>query len=182
MKYLIVEPHADDAFLSLGHHLGKVWRGNTDCAIVTLFPETVRRAEEGQAFAFAVGCEYFTKNAETEQPFDTLKRVVKHFNPDQIVGPLGIQHPQHVEVHHMIRGLVKRSVAWYYLDTPYQLKLKNADAVNTALFGTTPVSYATCPATKWKHVPLFRSQAKFFHFNPPEHLARAPELIVERLP
>lgn len=182
MNLLVIEPHADDAFLSLGYHLSTLWRGVHQCAIYTLFPETEQRAREAAAYAKSVGAvSYYRKQHLTEAEAPTvaalrndIKAITFLFEAQMVVGPLGIQHEQHV-----LTAAALLPGALRYLDTPYCAKIKNGDAVREMLLHKSIESFAIPPLSKFRACDLFKSQAKFFYFNPPESLARSPEVIVK---
>jgi hypothetical protein len=182
MNLLVIEPHADDAFLSLGYHLSTLWRGLHTCAIYTLFPETQQRAREAAAYAKHVGAvSYYRKQHLTETAPPTraalqkdIATVINVFGAERVVGPLGIQHEQHLAT---AEALPPGSLR--YLDTPYCAKIKNGDAVREMLLRKSIESFAIPPLSKFRACELFKSQAKFFYFNPPESLARSPEVVVQ---
>jgi hypothetical protein len=68
----------------------------------------------------------------------------------------------------------------YYLDQPYAIIQKNGELVTDLLAGREVVSYRKPGIRKYRHIPLFKDQAKFYHYNPPEKLVQTCELIVGR--
>lgn len=181
-RIVVVEPHADDAFLSLGGHIERWVADGHAVTIATVF-DCRRRADDAERYARAVGArpvalrhpEHGGTLAEVPAPalpdgcLDDVRA-----DADRLVLPLGVQHPEH----RAVAGLAEPG-DWRYLDTPYQLKQKNADEVAAALWGRTIVSYLRPGLRKWRHINAFADQAMFFYRNPPRHLVRAEELIVQ---
>lgn len=89
-----------------------------------------------------------------------------------VVGPLGLQHPEHLAV----AGAVSADAS--YVEIPYAYKTSMAAATSAALTGRTMVSWMRPNARKWRHHGLFKTQAKFFYFNPPTEMAGFAEVIV----
>ena len=178
---VVVEPHPDDAFLSLGWHLEHVWR-NTERWIVSVYANT-QRAAEGQAYATSVGAQYLCLGLDESRmdsaaspirPVAELEDVLSRFRGAVWYFPLGLQHPDHLRV------AASRPVgAMRYLDTPYQCKQKLAEDLQRKVEGMGVVSLCYPGLRKWRHIPLFKSQAKFFHFNPKESLKGVPETVLE---
>jgi len=191
MSFIILEPHADDAFLSLGGHIEKWRASNVPVSIITVFSKTRKRAEDAKAYAKAVdalwiGFPFSEDREKPEKDRKSLTRVLAStFAPfgseAKIIAPLGIYHPEH----RMLRSVVEDVMLGlpfpllYYLDQPYASVMKNADETHAKLEGKTVASYLRPRATKYRHVKLFKDQAKFFYFNPPEKLAANIELIVK---
>lgn len=191
---VIVEPHADDAFLSLGGHLLAWQAQGRRTAIVTVFPQTERRAREGRAYADSVEALYSVCTADLddgpEALADELTEVLhttfgllgtKRGESNAIVvGPLGLKHPEHRLVFDAIDSWVTHlpELVAFYVDTPYQTVQRNGLDVLHKMVGRRVLSFYMPPVAKWKAVPIFKSQAKFFHFNAPERLRRVPEIIL----
>lgn len=179
MKIGIVEPHPDDAYLSLGHHLEKLWTEH-ELTIITVFCNE-KRAKEAQAYADKIKVSSIVLGLE-ESPMDgntrpgiitPLKLTLEAQKFDQLVFPLGLQHPDHRSV-----AATRTPGCWRYVDTPYQCKQKVQEELRTKLDGREIVSVAYPTKVKWRHIPIFKSQSKFFYFNDME--AYAPcELIVK---
>jgi hypothetical protein len=181
----IVEPHADDAFLSLGGHI-EAWRGHLDVRIVTVYSGTRRRARDAEAYAHAVGAQWLGLGAIEKQGKGAaaLRAAAKLLSDGGIViVPLGIRHPEHKEVRDAAEALLAADESLfcpqYYLDQPYAATQSNGLEVNQRLARASVVSYLRPRAKKYRHIKLFKDQAKFFHFNPAEKLQYNIELIVE---
>ena len=185
----IMEPHADDAFLSLGGHIEEWVRTGSDVWILTVFSGTRKRGREAEAYAQAVGAKWMGAGCVEGQPL--LPGVLNAMGGDLEPGsqyllpgvlyllPLGIAHPEHVGVREMVESLVLRNRIAYYLDQPYALTQKNGPRITELLLGKQVVSYRKPGIRKYRHVPIFKDQAKFYHYNPPAKLVQACELIVK---
>jgi len=188
---IVVEPHADDAFLSLGGHLD-AWRKAGDATIiVTVFSGTRKRSRDAQDYARAVDAAWYglglieglAGEAEIKERWkDWVARIQAWRNRGlvTIYLPLAIRHPEHKMVRNAIaytRGESK-SVVQFYLDQPYAATQSNGPEVVGLLEGKIIASYLKPHAKKYRHFTLFKDQAKFFHFNPPAKLVGNIELIV----
>lgn len=188
---VVVEPHADDAYLSLHQHLVDWKRAGKTVYIVTVFSGTRKRARDGQAYADAVGVNWVglgfdefaeedKRNAYLNTPFDPLVGSLSllHSVEDvQVIGPLGIQNPDHKAVSEWLKPLA----AHLYTEIPYYTKLKNEEEVNGLMAGKTVVSIKKPKHYKGddKYWKCFKDQAKFFHFNPPESYKDVPEILLK---
>lgn len=184
MKLLIVEPHPDDAFLSLGWHLKKLWPDKgTECSILTVYHDD-RRGKEAERYAESVKARWFGLGLDESKMLSETEKVGKvtelktwldeHGGEfSRVVFPLGLQHPDHLRV-----AATRPPGAWRYLDTPYCHKLKLQELVWDKSEGMAVVSMTFPPKHKWKAKDIFKSQAKFFYYN--ENLAeyRAPEVVL----
>lgn len=168
---LVVEPHADDAFLSVGQHIEEWVKAGVAVTILTVFSGTRKRAEDAQKYAQAVGASWVGLGFVEGEPTRGHPTIPFH---TQIVLPLGLTHPEHVAV----RKALEEPGAWYYLDQPYAITQKNGELVTELMVGRPVVSYRKPGARKYRHIPLFKDQAKFYHYNPPEKLIQTCELIV----
>lgn len=183
MRIIVVEPHADDAFLSVGWHLQKLWEG-IDKTIITVFSDP-RRTKEANSYAEAVGATSVVLGlAEAKMLSGEKSRAIQPLREwlnenlqesDQVYFPLGLQHPDHISV-----ALTRPAGAYRYLDTPYQAKLKLSEELLKKAPGMSIQSICFPPKNKWKHIPLFKSQAKFFHFNQDLKESKLPEIILCR--
>ena len=99
--YWLIEPHADDVFLSLHQHIVSRWK-DIPKTIVTVFADH-RRQREAAVYARAVGCSHISLGL-TES--GSLKSTAPAIPPitdwdlsirttDQLIFPLGLQHPDH---------------------------------------------------------------------------------------
>lgn len=182
----IIEPHADDAFLSLGSHIEAWRRLRQQVAIVTVFSGTRRRGDDAQRYARAVGAEWLGLGAR--EPDDGgrrgdgaralagLPRGYRGASGVTVLVPLAIAHPEHVEVRRAAEDL--GLCPWYYLDQPYAATQKHGEHTSLLLGGKVVCSFRPGSRRKYRHIPLFRDQGRFFHYNPVERLERLPELIV----
>lgn len=183
-KIVVVEPHSDDAFLSLGWHLEKIWE-ELEKVIITVYSSPVRE-REARSFAYTVGAEHISMELEgskMENDWDGktvpgLLTLIYRTGYDHIIFPIGLQHPDHLAVAATERLLQQNNV-YQYLDTPYQTKFKLADEVLEKTRGMVIDSICYPPKKKWRHSKLFESQAKFFHYNPMENL-KIPEMVLVR--
>lgn len=170
MKILVVEPHADDAYLSVGWHVESLWAEH-QVAILTVYSDEKRDAES-KVWADKVGADHTSlglplTNMAEEYDGTTEPKLLEFCTTtawDVLVIPVGLQHPDHIKT----RETLKHLQAWHYLDTPYCSKIKNAEEMNEALQGSQIVSIAMPHGRKWRHIPLYKSQSKFFYFTKPD--------------
>lgn len=183
MHIVVVEPHPDDAFLSLGWHLEKIWQGE-ERTILTVFSNG-RRAAEASQYASAIGAGHLCLGLP-ETPLDNLgapyerrpvpglAKAVFGLKPDLLAIPLGLQHPDHKNVRAAL-DLRKQPMA-YYFDTPYMGKKKLADELLSKARGMRILSIVYPSARKWKHIKVFKSQGSFFYFERPDQKT-FPEIL-----
>lgn len=178
-KILVVEPHPDDAFLSLGWHLEKLWAAE-DRTILTVFSNEVR-SREAERYAEAIGARSEVLGLEESKmlevrdprPLPEVARFLREEEWDVVVFPVGIQHPDHLDVAEAApRG------SWRYLDTPYQTKQKLGEEMRLAVLGKVVRSIAWPSRLKWRRSSVFKSQAKFFHYNEGLVTSLLPEIVV----
>jgi hypothetical protein len=184
---IVVEPHADDAFLSLGQHL-EDWAPYQLIYIITVYSGNPRRAEEAYRYARKIGVQWVGMGyneaggyrravpapIESGKIAELINQIVAR-RPHDVLFPLALTHPEHKEVFsHRVPG------SHFYLDMPYAMVQKNKDAVQQALQGSRVWSFRKPTARKWRHVPIFKTQSKFFYYNPPEKLRETFELIVDK--
>lgn len=185
---VVVEPHADDAFLSCGG-LIETWVKRGDLVtIMTVYSGTRKRAEDAKAYARAVGAQWvglgFEEKGNAREngaaPCSLTEEQAKFLSSSITLLPLGIGgHPEHQEVRDTFSKAYGGNKTFYYVDQPYASKLKNQDELGKRLQGTTVMYIYRPPARKYRHVPLFKDQAKFFHFNPAQELElKGFELVV----
>lgn len=179
MHIVVIEPHPDDAFLSLGWHLEHIW-ANHNRTIVSVYANE-KRSKEASHYAHAIGASSISMGLEESRmdsggpivPERALDKLLSDLPCDHLVFPIGLQHPDHLRVKAVAWG-----GSWFYLDTPYQTKQKLQEDLATATSGKNIVSICYPSTRKWRHIPIFQSQSKFFHFNPMKGLC-IPEIIVE---
>ena len=175
-RLVVIEPHADDAFLSLGGHIIR-WRNEGfNVHIITVIPQTPKRAREAAQYAEFAGASW--EEYKTTSTWGTLWE-----GDQQVILPLAMQHPEHIQVREAFEKANPWlwDKVWYYFDIPYSGKQKNSDRTRELSQGMRMVSYLQPGMLKFKPaVPIFKTQAKFFHFNPPEKLKMIPEIIIQR--
>jgi hypothetical protein len=187
---VVIEPHADDAYLSLHQHMVDWIKEGKKVVIATVFSGTRKRAKDAAAYAAAIGAEWagfeLTEGLEVS-PLDSVEfglpghlGMLYGLGDVTIVSPLGIQHPEHKAVRAWIRAGNPEGSEFCYVEIPYYLKLKNQVEVNFLLQNLIMVSLRKPKHYKAdeKYWKCFKDQAKFFHFNPPEGYKDIPEMIV----
>lgn len=184
MKIVVVEPHPDDAFLSLGHHLQTIWKQH-ELLIITVYADA-RRTKEAQAYAYAIGAQSLVLGLTESNMADTGKvrrvpELVEALEPleswDLLYLPLGLQHIDHKRVA-ASQPIPKTSKLRRYLDTPYQTKQKLAEELQTLSKGLVIESIVFPGQRKWKHIDIYKSQAKFFHYNEGLKTSKLPEITL----
>lgn len=181
MRILVVEPHPDDAYLSLGWHLENLWV-DRHRLIVSVYCDK-RRSAEAAVYAETIGadssCLGLPESRMDSDP-GRLRRIPElleyldhEIQPDdEVLFPLGLQHPDHLRV-----AASRTPGAFRYLDTPYQAKQKLGTELLKKAAGMSIRSIIYPGARKWRHSAIFKSQAKFFYYNRPESL-RMPEIVL----
>lgn len=189
---VLVEPHADDIYLSCHQHAVDWVKEGKVVVIVTVFSGTRKRARDGTSYADAIGATWIglgfdefaepdIRNAYLNTPFDCLPgnlSLIYEASEVQVVSPLGIQNPDHQAVREWLKA--SNDQLRYYAEIPYYTKLKNQEEVNGLIVGKVIDSIKKPKHTKAdeKYWKCFKDQAKFFHFNPPESYKDIPELLV----
>jgi hypothetical protein len=168
MKICIIEPHADDAFLSVGGHIETVWKED-DVIIVTVFSGTRKRAHDARDYAEAVKSSWMGLGWVEGEGID-LSLSAPLPKVDRYILPLGVQHPEHILVRSEIERVFPENIYEYYVDQPYAQKVSNSKDVTNRLQGMCLTSHVRPNARKYRHIPLFKDQAKFFHYNPADVL------------
>lgn len=181
---VVVEPHADDAFLSVGG-LMELWiETGMPVTILTVYSGTRKRAVDAKAYANAIGAKWVGLGGvefgsmKPGDPAGTLPPVPQPlFEGATVLLPLGIGgHPEH----HAVRDLFHDALVapalggedvtmWgmpvlYYVDQPYATKLKNQEELDGTLTERKIFAIMRPGARKYRHVKLFKDQAYFF-FN-----------------
>lgn len=180
----VVEPHADDAFLSLGWHMEEWIKEGRLVRILTVYSATRRRGREAAYYASTIGAEWRglgfieasngLRGPARPLPEDTRERIERESRPGaQIIMPLAVRHPEHLEVDRFARAGDLR-----YLDSPYHAVTKNSAEISAKLLGREVVSFRKPMKRKYRHAAIFKDQSRFFHYNPPDKLDRCVELIV----
>lgn len=184
----VIEPHADDAFLSLGGHIEQWVRRGIFVTIVTVFSGTRKRARDAKSYADAVGVNWVglglvEGGVRAPHLNEEVKRFVvsRDFHQTFLL-PLGILHPEHKAVRDAFEQVLPRVEGHpnYYLDQPYASKGKNSEEITDLLYNSTGkvLSFLKPHSRKYRHIPLFKDQSKFFHFNPATELKHTIEMIM----
>jgi LmbE family N-acetylglucosaminyl deacetylase len=182
----VIEPHADDAFLSLGWSIRKWAKEGKQVEVVTVYSADPGRAREAKRWATWAGAAWRGLGFEG-CPADGLALAVEAVPPlptpllpDDLmtpawcrIWPLGLPHLEHEAV---AAAAPDRDL--HYVDTPYQLDLFGQRAVRRALIGRTIAWWQQPPRKKWDGRRFFRSQAVLFEHFPPEVLESVPEIVV----
>lgn len=181
MRILVVEPHPDDAFLSLGWHLEHLWKNDERC-ILTVYADA-KRTKEAEAYAKAIGARSEVIGLE-ESKMNGGKRVtevvelaeyleeLENQHWDKIFFPVGLQHPDHLSV-----AATRLPGCYRYLDTPYQTKQKLAEILLEKVEGWTVDSILFPSSRKWRHEEVFKSQSRFFYYNSKLKESLLPEIV-----
>ena len=166
----ILEPHADDAFLSLGGHLARLSPG--EARIVGVY-SSPKRATEGEAYATSLGIPYwwlgYTEcGSMDEVSTPSADLVLPSLEPDELVYvPLGLRHREH----HAVREAADRTYSphqiRYFVDQPYALQCGNSDELDEKLKGMVIESVLKPHGNKYRKniVGIFKSQSKFMFYN-----------------
>jgi len=152
--------------------------------IVTVYSNTRKRALDAQNYARTVNASWFGLGFDEDhreklnakafwKKMDEAKKIHK-FKIRDIIFPLGLQNPDHYHVADFAAQAHSR-----YLDSPYHAKQKNYEEVNEKMAGRKVVSFMKPHARKWRHIPLFKDQSKFFFYNTKEGLQQCIELILK---
>lgn len=181
MKY-VIEPHADDAFLSMGGHIEEWVKKGEAVTIVTVYSATPKRGAEAKAYADAVGAAWIGCGAVEAGSMDGLPATFElpSFNDAfDIFVPLGIRHEEHKLVRAIAEGTIGSRIIptlSYYLDQPYALQPSNSAEVSKVVAGMIVGSYLKPTARKYRHIPIFKTQSKFFFYNPIDSLKHSVEM------
>ncbi len=182
----VIEPHADDAFLSLGGHIEKWVKEGQLVTIVTVFSSTRKRARDAEAYAKAVGARWLGLGAIEGCIVRDAEYALKQWLLGQDYGrtyvlPIAVSHPEHKLVRAVCEKYLPKVEAntLYYLDQPYASMTKSAPDVTREAAGMRLYSWLKPHSRKYRHIPLFKDQAKFFHFNPAEKLKHNAEVILQ---
>ena len=184
---VVVEPHADDAFLSLGWSI-RSWVGEgRRVHIVTVYSDDPIRHAEAEGWARQVGASWQGLAMEATPPvgFRLPEQVPSLPSPllppewtaDGVcrIWPLGLSHPEHVEV-----SRAARPGDLHYVDTPYQLEVDAQDQVRARLGGRRIAWWCRPDPAKWLDVGCFTSQALLFELYPTTLLEGTPEIVVDQ--
>jgi hypothetical protein len=179
---VVVEPHADDAYLSLHNHI-KTWVSEGDkVVILTVCSGTRKRKADAQAYADSVKATSIGLGFEEGfgGPILIKQALPVLFEPEDVQWyiPLGLQNPDHIAV----RQMCDLHLEWqddvaYYAEIPYYTKKKNKEEFLQAISKMSLNSIEALSGRKAdeKYWKCFKDQSKFFYFNKPEDMARIPE-------
>jgi hypothetical protein len=180
----VIEPHSDDAFLSLGWSMRQWVAEGRRVEILTVHSIDDERAAEAKAFADAIGASW----RGLDVPGTTLEKIQAGIPleplPDPLlpedargadacrIWPLGLLHVEHEAVAARAGGDL------HYVDIPYMLDREHQDEVNARLAGRTIEWWLRPPPEKWDDAACFPSQANLFRYYPIEGLVNVPEILV----
>jgi len=175
MKYMVIEPHADDAFLSLGGHIKRWIKWGDEVEIVTVYG-TPKRAAEAEAYAHSVGASHSWMGYEECGSMDGTPAIIASIPAKKdwaIICPLGLRHAEHyavTEACDYLRGeseIYDNPPLFYYVDQPYAMQLKNQDELQEKSFGKKVISMYKPGGRKYdkKTVDIFKTQSLFFFYN-----------------
>lgn len=183
-QILVIEPHPDDAFLCLHEHMNRRWKNDGEVTILTVFSDTTR-SKEASEYAESIGVASVTLGLEESKMLSgsrpkVIGPLVKFLKAngskyDRVVCPLGLQHPDHLSVRRTVDASGIDSQ--YYLDSPYQTKQKNQEDLLSRIEGLRVVSLWYPGKRKWAAKSIFKTQSKFFYYNPFEEWKLA-ELVL----
>lgn len=183
-RIFVVEPHSDDAFLSLGGHIEQWVQEGRKVTILTLVPVKKNSLQNAKDYAKAVGADWEGfQYSGGDMDWNTWEDPFAIWPPphSRVILPLGVapmDQTEHTQDHWNIRQWLQYPGCWYYLDQPYAIVQKHRERVNEFLKGMSVVSYLKPSAQKWRHIPIFTAQSKFFFYNSEEKLRQTLELIV----
>jgi hypothetical protein len=178
MLFTVVEPHSDDAMLSLHEHM-TLWRAHGHAVrIVTVFGSN-RRATEGAVYAHRIGAGYrwlglpesgvgIASGARASE--EGVSAVRSAFLADGleglILGPLGLRHPEHLAV---VGALLAEHPNYLrYIEQPYAMKYVNQDDLDGRAAGLPVKSLRLSTKAKWDLFPeVYRSQSLFWRNEGP---------------
>jgi LmbE family N-acetylglucosaminyl deacetylase len=179
---IVIETHADDAYLSLGAVLRDRRSTGEDVLLVTVYSGTRKRELDAMRYAHALGADWLgcglVENdggaglGSRELPADIAAFLRESFG-EEAVWPLGVGHPEH-------RGVASAApdAAARYLDQPYARRGRWRDEVSVLLRGRAVQDFRVTHATDYRHHALFKDQARFMYYNPPAALAGNAQVVV----
>lgn len=170
----IIEPHPDDAFMSLHAHITGPWK-TFDKTIVTVTcpPE---RAGEAASYALSVGCKHLALGFEDGNWGPSKIPQFSEWNlktslSDFLIFPLGLRHPDHVKVNaeSPVGSLFYLDVYYVQYETNPELEKLSSKRVVSALWAT---------ESKRHYLSRFPSQAIRFVLAQPNYPPRF-ELVLK---
>ena len=180
----VLEPHADDAFLSMGGHLARLAPG--EARIVGVY-SSLKRSKEGAAYADTVGAGYWWLGYEEAGSMDTVSTpsedlVLPSLEPNETVYvPLGLRHKEHYAVRDAADRTYSPHQIVYYVDQPYALQTGNSPELDEKLSGMQIESVMKPHGNKYRKsvVDIFKTQSRFFYYNK-DTLKYITEMLVRR--
>jgi hypothetical protein len=131
MQIIVVEPHAEDAFLSLGWHIERWIKSENKVHIITL---SKKGSHDAEKYARKVGATWEQRDIErTKLPTGWL------------LLPLSWH----------LRFQFERKGCGYYLNQPAATDPDLSVSFAKILFGMRTVSYCSPPEEKWKYRRIF---------------------------
>ena len=151
----VIEPHCDDAFLSL-HEYIKTFKPS----IVSVFGDK-KRYKESEKYSAVMGVPHYIVRDE-----EGLKKFLKKLDPDLdvVLVPVAIEHKEH----QLVRRIVEKNFCgymYYYVDQPYGMKVKNSKTLWRMLIMKKLEWFSRPNARKWQYSKIYKSQAKLFYYN-----------------
>lgn len=201
MDYLIIEPHSDDAYLSLHNFIRNRTYKHHTVRVLTIFSNT-KRAREGAEYCEQFGVRYTWAGLEEtncgltntdENLIPQLKDVVKEYLEEKahrlfkkkrrILCPIGLQHPEHIAVSDAVCSFIKPD--YFYAEIPYYSKRKLKEEFESSVIGLTNDGYSLLDSEqdplKHGYSKYFKSQSLFFYYNKPWELSAIPERVYARV-
>lgn len=187
---LCVEPHADDIFLSLGGLVERWVAEGEEVTIMTVYSGTRKRGVDAENYAKAVGAKWvglgFIEVGDMKPGGaagaldDTYIKNALQINGD-IILPLGVGgHPEHIYVRKTFEKFLSPHRVQYYVDMPYATKQKHQNSLQLLTSEKEIVALMRPGAKKYRHIPLFKDQSRFFYFEGEEALLEKTfELVVK---
>lgn len=182
---IIVEPHADDAFLSMGG----IIEASANVTIITVYSGTRKRAQDAKAYADAVGAKWigmgFVESGSMDgEPTSIDAKIIFETIKDlsgAIILPLGVgNHREHEYVtlsfieqiyiinkaHEYEQSLPPKYLnLQFYVDMPYAAKMKHQRQLYELTSGKEIVHLMRPSQHKWRYIKHFKDQQKFFYFE-----------------
>lgn len=170
-KIWVIEPHADDAFLSLDWHIRK-WAEARKVEIVTVFGSE-KRAKEAAQYAEHAGASHrwlgYEEQGAMDGEVDVSIAWPEFLCDDIVIGPLGLRHDEHYAVRDQLDARLFSTLQNYllYVDQPYAMQLKNQDELRVKSMGMSVNGIYKPGAKKFKKgvVDIFKTQSRFFYYN-----------------
>jgi hypothetical protein len=180
MKHrFIIEPHVDDAYLSLHQHIVDWVLMGDEVTIASVFSGTRNRTQDAIEYTTALGIHWVGYGYDEavsliepfKQPFvfhsyDGLPRTSY-----LLYAPCGIEHPVHTRVNNWILA------DFHYLDIPYAYKDRNRQLRRQLLSGHI-ISTKRARTSKGHYWKCFPDQLSFFGRNSPSTYLDNPEVVL----